>query len=69
MRRPIPGLNYEKAKAASSKIVTHRVVLTIIRDSDDKPMTEKQAKKWVEDHFQGGDYGIVKVLDVINAES
>lgn len=46
------------------KKVTHTVVLDIVKDCADKPMTDKQIKKWVQEHFAGCDYGQVKIVCV-----
>ncbi len=46
--------------------IEHIVTIRIRKDSDDKPMTERQVQKWVEKHFAGCDYGTVRVTDSIN---
>jgi hypothetical protein len=54
--------------ADTVKKVQHRVTLRVYKMCEGRPMTEKQTKKWVEEHFRGCDYGTVVVTDVINEE-
>lgn len=46
------------------KQVKHTVVLHIIQQCDDKPMTASQVQAWVKSYFQGSDYGDVHVREV-----
>lgn len=44
-----------------NQIINHHVIIQITKDCEGKDMTEKEMKKWVEDHFKGCNYGKVKV--------
>lgn len=56
--------------AKKKKVVEHRVILYVKKkDCDDnRTMSEKQMKNWIERHFIGCDYGEVRVADVMNEE-
>lgn len=42
----------------------HFVLLSIEKTCEEKYMTEEEIKEWVEDHFDGFDYGEVRVEQV-----
>ncbi len=48
--------------------VEHTVTLTLTKECDDEIMTDIAVKRWVEDQFNGCDYGSVKVDDVKTIE-
>lgn len=56
---------------SKSKVVEHIITLRIRPDDIERPMTEKQTKRWIESVFKGDalrQYGAVRVTNVINEE-
>jgi len=44
----------------------HEVVIRIVKDCDDEPLTEEEMKQWILQQFVGCDYGEVSVIKVTN---
>lgn len=40
----------------------HLVLLEVVKECDDEPMTGEQMEAWIGEHFNGCDYGTVRVL-------